>query len=628
MGVELRQDLDMNDDGGYSDYDLALHVKDVLLSVSSGDVVSVENYRELVGRLYRPARHSPDDVAKLVASLKGLSGAASYIDSAVHVGLLNPLFEMSLWNYGPDVMDALIELIISLASSSGKYVDLCLAMLTRHFETPPRFLEKLKLPYGLTKKDQVLSRVHSALKDISEVVPLSPARMVTIVSDHLELYRQKRGTSTHGLVIFVENMLKLEGGALGEVVRVSMLMKVVELLLLLDVEMGSWDKVLQDHGIFQMELEDVDDFTEDFLNDGTEHAREATINGVTLKSLAEKLDTLIVLTFEHLESCEASGRLNEVFKTLLETFRNKVLTTCKSKFVQFVMFYACALDPVNCGEEFATNLVEIFVYDANLTSLRMRAVAYLASYLSRAMFMSASVVVQTLKRLVGWCFNFVKTKKGGVNPENDKLFYAACQAIMYLLCFRMRSLMDDPQSKSLLAGLPLESILSTQISPLKACVPSIVKEFLWQANAAGLITAEEFDFDDDLESEYSWVWGGKEELHKLFPFDPCLLRNSDRFIRPNFIYWSMVQRTYDDEDKEGSSDEDGDEAFAVDNEENVMDYEILQCLEEQQFGEVDNALNKMSITPKDSLHSRFGGAVNKPMRMPSRIRPSTSPESL
>lgn len=80
------------------------------------------------------------------------------------------------------------------AASSGKYVDLCLAMLTRHFETPPRFLEKLKLPYGLTKKDQVLSRVHSALKDISEVVPLSPARMVTIVSDHLELYRQKRGT--------------------------------------------------------------------------------------------------------------------------------------------------------------------------------------------------------------------------------------------------------------------------------------------------------------------------------------------------------------------------------------------------------------------------------------------------
>ena len=34
--------------------------------------------------------------------------------------------------------------------------------------------------------------------------------------------------------------------------------------------MGSWDRVLQDNGIFQMELEDVDDYTEDCLNVGTE----------------------------------------------------------------------------------------------------------------------------------------------------------------------------------------------------------------------------------------------------------------------------------------------------------------------------------------------------------------------
>lgn len=80
------------------------------------------------------------------------------------------------------------------AASSGKYLDLCLAMLTRHFETPSNFLEKLKLPYGLTKKDQVLTRVHSALKDIADLVPLSPARIVTIVSDRLELYRKMKGT--------------------------------------------------------------------------------------------------------------------------------------------------------------------------------------------------------------------------------------------------------------------------------------------------------------------------------------------------------------------------------------------------------------------------------------------------
>ncbi|CAL2274337.1 unnamed protein product [Prunus armeniaca] len=94
---------------------------------------------------------------------------------------------------------------------------------------------------------------------------------------------------------------------------------------------------------------------------------------------------------------------------------------------------------------------------------------------------------------------------------------------------------------------------------------------------------------------------------------------------PNFIFWSMVQPTYDDKD---SINEDVGEAFAGDND-GGMDYGIKQSLEEQHFdfAEVGYALNKMSITLKDSLHSRFGSAINQRMRMPSRMRASTSPES-
>ncbi|CAN6680637.1 unnamed protein product [Malus baccata var. baccata] len=100
-----------------------------------------------------------------------------------------------------------------------------------------------------------------------------------------------------------------------------------------------------------------------------------------------------------------------------------------------------------------------------------------------------------------------------------------------------------------------------------------------------------------------------------------------RCIRPKFIFWYMFHPTYDiDED---SSDEDIGESIENENVDG-MDYAILHSLEEQHYDldEFDSALNKMSITPKNSLHGTFGGAVNKPMRMPSRIRPSTSPESL
>ena len=67
------------------------------------------------------------------------------------------------------------------AASNGKYVDLCLDMLVRNFLPPHYFLESLKQPRGLDRKNQVLSRVHAALEDIADLVPLAPLRLSPIV---------------------------------------------------------------------------------------------------------------------------------------------------------------------------------------------------------------------------------------------------------------------------------------------------------------------------------------------------------------------------------------------------------------------------------------------------------------
>lgn len=73
----------------------------------------------------------------------------------------------------------------------------------------------------------------------------------------------------------------------------------------------------------------------------------------------------------------------------------------------------------------------------------------------------------------------------------------------------------------------------------------------------------------------------------------------------------MVRTTYDSDDNsddEGSvSESDNDDAMVESFEEQGLD---IECV-----------LNKMSITPRNSF--KF-----KHERMPSRIRPSTSPESL
>jgi RNA polymerase I-specific transcription initiation factor RRN3 len=240
----------------------------------------------------------------------------------------------------------------------------------------------------------------------------------------------------------------------------------------------------------------------------------------------------------------------------------------------------------------------------------MSAVAYLASFLARGKFLPVSFVASMLKRLIDECVGYCRTCNDDTRPEAHQIFFSGCQAIMYVLCFRMRSILDVPRFRSQLT--PLESILMHKLNPLMVCLPSVVAEFLRQAKEGGLfIVSDSFIFDDLLESELSRAFGGFERLDTFFPFDPCLLKSSNSFISPNFIYWSMVKATYDEDD------DDNDAEVIVNGDEDS---------DEDDEADLDYALNKMSITPKHSFKNKM--ERDRLLRMPSRIRPSTSPESL
>ncbi|XP_031269328.1 RNA polymerase I-specific transcription initiation factor RRN3-like [Pistacia vera] len=297
--------------------------------------------------------HQPNHRALLETSLKALSRAVSSLDIVHHESLLTSIFQINIWNFEPGEMDAMIALIISLASSDGKYVDSCLTMLVNNFTPPSSTL--LLQPWGIEIKKQVISRVHEAFENITKVVPLAPLRLLPIVLQRMPTVRNK-DDRLKMIVIYVENMLKLESGELGELVRNSMLTALVDRLIDLDVEIG-WDDDLHDESgkdIFEMDLEGVEQ-DGDELPEGSLSKKSSRE-----KLIAELLDSLMELTFEHLESCKGDGRWIKVFDILLQSFQITVLNAYKSKFAQFVMFYACALDPENCGVRFSTMLADIF----------------------------------------------------------------------------------------------------------------------------------------------------------------------------------------------------------------------------------------------------------------------------
>ncbi|CAA0828643.1 RNA polymerase I specific transcription initiation factor RRN3 protein [Striga hermonthica] len=618
----------------FIDSELHYRVRNALRAAVKGDS---DFYNQLVAVIHHNNRLAADEVALLLACLKAVTGAVSCIDIVHHRALLAAIFGMSLWNYGTDVMDALVGLLVSLASSSGEYVDLCLDMLVVNFVPPfaspsaTNFLELLKKPGGLAKKAQVLDRVHSTLKDIANVVPLSPVRLEKIVRDRMPNIYAKE---PH-IVMYVENMLRLEGGVMGELVGSNIIVALVDRLIELDVEIA-WDDILEEDfhkGIFDMELEDLNGNAGDVDQDSNELTREALIQRFFSGNLvAEKLDSLMVLTFEHIKSCFESGRLVQVFEILLQSFQKTVLTAYKAKFTQFVMFYACSLDPENCGKMFLNMLLDIFLSSLN-PEWRMGAVAYLASYLARAKFVPVSFVADTLESVVSWCFLYCKNQDGDINPKAHKVFYAGCQAIMYVLCFRMRQIVAIPRLKSQLLLMRIEDVIRHPLRPLQVCLPSIVEEFLRLVKANGVFSLPQSPVNFGLlESENSMAFGGLKRLDMFFPFDPCLLKKCDSYIRPNYVYWSMVRSSYDDDDDgEGMSDEDEDEdvggAYEGDGM-SIPDNGSRRSYEEENSDadEFEYSLDKMSITPRD-LSSKFGGGLQNFMQMPSKIRPSMSPES-
>ncbi|CAD6338560.1 unnamed protein product [Miscanthus lutarioriparius] len=563
MGVEQGYD-DM--EVTISDSEAFKYVGEVLQSVRMDpfliDLRDKDQYDILLGLVDPTKKRSSDDEAMFVTTLKALSEAVSKIDTMYHHALLHN------------------------AAVADQYLRECLQMLVNNFTPPGPLIRYIEEPRWLAKKEEIYSQLQASLKKISDTVPLAPRMLKDIIDRSMpKLFDNKAK-----MVSFVECMLGLDADV-WDIIGPSLLEKVVYLLTELDVNI-TWEDILQDEhnkGIFDMELEDLDEDEDNLGQEGTKVLFGGNV-------CAEKLDGLMVVVCEHLKSrAEEPDRLIKEFNTLKAIFKSHVLRVHKSKFAQFIMFYACSLYPEICGDG-------------------MSAVSYVGSYLSRARFISVNTVVAILKRLVEWCGDYCgcQLDKGvTANPIKHQLFYASCQAVMYVLCFRLRSIMDYPNLKLQLFQMRIQNILAHPLEPLKVCLPSIVNEFLRQARAASLFHASvNSTHEDAVESDLSKAFGGLNRLDMFFPFDPYLLKESDRYIRPNFEFWSFVKTTYSN----NNSDEDDDELADIDAPGmNVGSLDDHFEIDFNNDDDIEYSMNKMSITPHRTFYHPLATNSDQPV---------------
>jgi RNA polymerase I-specific transcription initiation factor RRN3 len=205
---------------------------------------------------------------------------------------------------------------------------------------------------------------------------------------------------------------------------------------------------------------------------------------------ADKLDSMMLILLRFLRGILASnsGAAREhkdwTWGALREAFHARVLTTFRSKYTQFVFFYACSFQTQSSSDLLQSLIVKIIdnkladtarhsagnpnpqpphpspltphpspltPHPSPLTphpsplnpkpySARHHTGSYLGSFLARARFLRLSNVVLSLRLLVTWILEYMDKQcpmVQGPDPNHHSLFYSLVQALLYVLCFRL-----------------------------------------------------------------------------------------------------------------------------------------------------------------------------------------------
>jgi len=256
--------------------------------------------------------------------------------------------------------------------------------------------------------------------------------------------------------------------------------------------------------------------------------------GENVDILSDTLDSLLALLLNTLteESKDGQGA-RDLYYELLPVFESTIITTHKSKFVQYCVFLLCGLEsetfassvdsPLNqqhsiLHRDFAAKLLELIVDPYRATLTRQSAACYLASFVSRASYVESETICEAVSSLLRWAeaymdslaSNSIRAADSREQSELHSLFYTVCQAAFYIMCFRGteavafyreasahygqkesneaedQTLHPDPNDINL-GTSRWTNICNHQLQPLRFCLESVRSEFLHVAHAFELI---------------------------------------------------------------------------------------------------------------------------------------------
>lgn len=159
------------------------------------------------------------------------------------------------------------------------------------------------------------------------------------------------------------------------------------------------------------------------------------------------------------------------FQTLLTLFSRQILPTSATQHVPFVLFITSSLSPSH-SDLFLGLLVSQALYATSTTmptaasqplsmSQRVASAVYIGSIVCRARFVTDEQARQVLTYLLAYIDGKSSQAQqsgsnGRIRFDESQLFYAVCQSVLLIFCFRWRAFTEDKDRDNVLGEMEMD----------------------------------------------------------------------------------------------------------------------------------------------------------------------------
>jgi RNA polymerase I-specific transcription initiation factor RRN3 len=219
--------------------------------------------------------------------------------------------------------------------------------------------------------------------------------------------------------------------------------------------------------------------------------------------------------------------VESMFNSIMKAFQSCVLPTHRSRYAQYIIFYAAIRERSHC-EAFLSRLIHTALDASVPSTVRVSASCYIGSFLARSTWLDVRTTCAALKVLSDWALLYIEPFKTSSEHQLDPTlhlpFHGVIQALVYTLCYIIS---HSGVCQFASSELQILSIIRSPLQPLQIIFRPIVKEFGRLACAASLIEPS-----DLLIACQAPLHPSFSDSH--FPFEPYTLPATLHFFEGNF----------------------------------------------------------------------------------------------